>query len=393
MRLKEPAGARYWEGRIEGTSLVTTSGTEGGPARTTRKSFADAPSAAEALEKKRLERLREGYVYAAPGPVTDWGLALRLNVSRVYTGFLSLDYDAARERIAAARPHQKESQQECELLLYDVRTGAVQRTLTLRAFDLQQVRLDAPRERIIVRADGRVFQINLDTEARQRLAAQRMPIFFEFHLSEAGDRLLAGDEGRLVVLQVEDGTVLLEVAVEERGGHQANQVAALSPSGRLAALARNPGEVELYDVDTGSRRTLTGGFPYARQLKIHPSERYLALTEHYERRGLWVLDLGTGEDLSQRFHHPHLLDFDRPARPARPECFDFDFSADGSLLAVRHRDRILLLDFETGEKRAEIRQPHCAGTAGSGAFHLTFARTNDTLAVRTDVGVISLHRR
>ena len=123
---------------------------------------------------------------------------------------------------------------------------------------------------------------------------------------------------------------------------------------------------------------MTGEFPSAAKLVIHPSERYLLLVEHYADLALRVIDLESGAEL-ERF---------RPAR-AWP-CSDVDVSADGTLLARGDGYTVYLHDWETGEVAAELRQEFAVRANG---FALTFADTSDTLLTRVDLGLLTLYRR
>jgi hypothetical protein len=379
VRLVEPEGERYWEAWREGAAVHTVSGAEGGKPRAARKLFPDEEQAEKDLQAKLRAKFREGLVFKEPENAPgDWRLALMVQVSRVHTGFYSLDYRALEGLIAVGRPNQTTSTPPCELLLMEGRAGSLSATIPLKAPDLWQVRFDPRGQEIYAHADGRVARVNPATGARTPLFLTPPFTFLPFALSGDGGRLLGSDQRQLVVIDVESGERLLERPLEEQRDHRLSRAAALSASGHLAALCEEPGKVELFDLRTGTRRTLTGDFPSAAKLVIHPSERYLLLREHYADWALRVFDLDTGAEVP-RF---------RPA--TQWPCHQVDVSGDGTLLARGDGYTVFIHDFETGAVLAELRQEFAVRANG---FALTFAGTNDTLLTRVDLGIVSLYRR
>jgi hypothetical protein len=388
MRLAKPEESRYWEGSRSGTVVQTTTGTGSGKPRIAQKSFPDEAAAAKDLTAKLRAKLREGYVFRAEGePGAGWDLRLFTHVSRWHTGFLSADFSARDGLIAVGRPSQTTDESICELLLIDAATASVRTVIPLKAFDLWQVRFDPRSPGVFVRTEGLVVWVDPATQERRRFFATPPFTFLDFHLSRDGRRLFGSDHSQMVVIDVDSGTRLLEVPLEELADHERSRAGALSPSGRMAALSQEPGKIELFDLDSGARRTLTGAFPYLRELAIHPSDDYLLAVEHYEQYGLWVIDARTGAEIT-RFRATEDRHFDPPRE--RWPCWTLDVSDDGSLLARGDDATLFVHEFRTGEIVARLPQELAVKRNG---FRATFGGTNDTLLSRVDLGVVSLYRR
>jgi WD40 repeat protein len=274
-------------------------------------------------------------------------------------------------------------------VLINARSGQIERQIALPGPDALEVRVDATRNCAYALVDLKTYRIALTSDDCEVCAATSPFQRFPPQLSASGDRLPMTDRGQMVLVDVDSGARRLEIPLPALRDHRQNQEGALSPSGRLAALSCEAGRIDVFNLDTGARRTLTGEFPWVRELQFHPSDRYLALTEHYGETRLRVLSLETGEEVTQR-HVPE----QRPSGEAirEGECWTFDFSPDGRQIAVRDRDRVLLYDWDEGRPVVELRPEFCVAPNREGGFRLLFNRDSRTLLVRTDLGVIALYR-
>ncbi|MCC2672978.1 MAG: hypothetical protein K0Q72_5450, partial [Armatimonadetes bacterium] len=230
MKLAEVGGDRFWEAWREGDTVHAVSGSGAGKPRTTHKAFPDEAAAENDLQARFRAKFREGWVFQAPDPDTaGWHPTLMTQVSRVHTGFLSIDYSPARDLIAVGRPLDSTPTPTCELVRIDPRSGAVRDTVPLKTFDLWQVRFAPDGDRIYVRADGLVACVEPATQARTRHFATPPFTFLDFQLSRGGRRLLGSDHSRMVVKDLDSGALLLERPLTELREHRHSRAAALSP--------------------------------------------------------------------------------------------------------------------------------------------------------------------
>jgi predicted DNA-binding WGR domain protein len=371
---------------IDGKCLTTSGGKVGKSGRTTTKGYTDRVKAENDLDAKIYAKLSDGYQFLRsenPGPIT-----LQTWITKQYTGFHSLDIDVERNWIAACR-HTRGGQKSCEVLIIDAAAGVVEKQIKLTEFDVWMLRFFAGD--VLMQVDDRVMELDLKTGVTSLLGAGGVFPHMNFDLQN-GRLLFSTAKGKGPAIQVLDLStkkVLLDLdasAQRRVADHRVSHVGVLSPSGRIAAICRRPGEIELHDLRRRSCRYLRGDFPCVAKLQFHPSEQWLAFAELYGswRFRMWRIADGL-ED--RRFDS---LEYTFPDGTPRPrECFDFAFSPEGKL-ALRDRDWIRLHDFETQSTIARLQQRHVVKTWGTGGFHMLFARDN-RLITRTDRGIVSVY--
>jgi predicted DNA-binding WGR domain protein len=385
-RLIHPQKRTFWTWAIEGKRLTTSSGKVGKAGRVTAKNYPDRMKAEKDLEAKHYAKLGEGYQFLQsenPGP-----LALQTWIANQYTGFHSLDLDVERNWIAVCR-HTGRGQKLCEILILDAATGAIQKLIKLKEFDVSTLRFFAGN--VVIQADDRVLELDLATGTTCLLGADGVFPHLDFDLQN-GRLLHSTAKGKVPVIQVLDlatRKILLDLDASDQRrvtDHHIRHVGVLSPSGKMAAICRRPGEIELHDVRKKSCRYLRGEFPCVTKLQFHPSEQWLAFTELYEdwRFRLWRIADGLEDS---RFD---ALEYTYPDGTQRPqECFDFAFSPQGNV-ALRDGDWIRVHDFETLRTIARLQQRHVVKSWGTGGLHLLFAGDH-RLLTRTDRAIVSVY--
>ena len=113
-----------WEFLLDDLNLTTISLAASGKPRTSQKSFPDSIKAESELAKLRLEKMGKGFLFRATEPLpSGWSHALQFLLSRVHTGFQSLDYVPEEEQIVACRACREPDRQECELVYAGARSG------------------------------------------------------------------------------------------------------------------------------------------------------------------------------------------------------------------------------------------------------------------------------
>lgn len=386
-RLILPTNNTFWDWELAGTTLTTRSGAVGKNGRSSAKRFTNAVKALAEIDRKHFQKLRDGYIFrVAENPGS---LLLERHFSSTYTGFTAMADDPHSNTIFAAR-HTGHGDKRCELVAFDATTGIDTQCLPLKEFDLWK--LHPHGGSLYWQADGRVKRVNPTTGTIQPIGTGGMFPFLEFDLQ--GDRLLLSHtHGGQCVLEVLTLPTLesvwrIDVSAQRHvDDHKIHHVAALSPSGRWVAFCRQPGRIELYDLERDRRRTITGTFPCLQKIAFHPSEEWFAGIEQY---GQWLFRAWSiaGEE-DTRWQKLKYIYPDGSVNRNR-ECFDFAFAPSGKVVALREGATVRLHDCKTRRLRTRIPIHHVARPWNTGGLHLQFT-TTDQLLTRTDSGVIALH--
>ena len=341
-RLIDLQKRKFWAWTIDGKRLTTSSGKVGKASRDTAKSFPDRVKAEKDLEAKLYAKLKDGYQFLRsenPGPST-----LQTWMTTAYTGFHSLDLDPERNLIAACR-HTGRGQKSCEVLIIDEATGTIEKLIRLTEFDVSTLRFFAGD--LLIQVDDRVMELDLKTGVPSLLGAGGVFPHMCFDLQNGRLLYSHAKDGKRPAIQVLDLStrkILLDLdasAQQYVADHHIRHVGSLSPSGRIAAICRRPGEIEIYDLQKQVCHYVAGEFPCVTKLQFHRSEQWLAFAELYGnwRFRLWRIADGL-ED--KRFES---LEYTYPDGLPRPrKCFDFAFSPDGNV-AIRDQDWIRWHDF------------------------------------------------
>ncbi len=389
-RLVDSERGLFWEWTLSGQDLSTKSGKLGKSGRAAKKNYPTREKAGIDIEDKIYKKLSEGFQYLQadnPGPI-----ALQTHLANAYTGFLSLDIDMERNLLAAVR-HTGHGKRSCEVVVIDAASGGVQKRIPLQEFDVSNLQFFEGD--LIIQSDDRIQRLNLNTGAVSLLGKDGVFTHLGFKLRT--DRLLfsqAGSDGPVInVLDLRSGKTLLELDAREQRyltDHRITHVGALSPSGKLVAICRRPGEIEIHDLETGRQRFLRGHFPCVLKMAFHPSERWLGFAELY---GDWRFRLWQIKDAVEdtRFESLQYAFPDGSLRGSR-ECFDFAFSPDGKVVALRDQGWIRMHDFESQVMIARLQQRHVVKTFGTGGFRMLYA-PDGRLLTRTDRGIVTVYEK
>ncbi|WP_194292803.1 WD40 repeat domain-containing protein [Streptomyces smaragdinus] len=283
-----------------------------------------------------------------------------------------------------------------EIHLIDVRTG-IRQLVHTEPPDTQQtflhtVRFDADGQGVVYALNGHTRHLDLDTRTSRTLASYEQyqtanfnPFCAQPSWDRARRRLLVFDTGNRVRVLDGAGKPLLDLDVTQRPECRAS---ALSPSGRLLALAFGMRDIEVWDVDSGLQvHRHRFPFPFDRSsagcgvdsIGFDPTEQSLIANGGFAE-GPCSMALDTGK-LEWAVPDPHRTD-------RWETCYGWGFSPDGSQLAVGDRGTVCLRDAATGAK-APV-QPFHTGTGRT--YRVVFSDTGDFFVCGGDNGSIVVLR-
>ena len=387
-RLVNAQKGTFWDWNHEDETLATTSGKLGQSGRQTKKTHTSIDKAKSDLESKHYKKLKEGFRLLSsynPGRI-----AMQTWLTNEYTGFAAFDMAPDGSRIAASR-HTGQGNRQCEIAIIDALTGEAKQVISIEEFDLSKIRFHD--DQLVIQADDRISKLNL--ESGQTTSIADGGVFTHLRFDLQADRIMFSRSGEtgpvIVVLDLPTGQTLLELDAREQRyvtDHHIAHVGAISPSGTLAALCRRQGEIEVFNLNDGSKTFIRGDFPCVSKLLFHPSENWLGFTELYGdwRFRLWSLIENKEDDRTESLSYTF---DDGTPRPGR-ECYDFDFDPAGRLLILRDGGWLHVHNFETRQSVLRIEQRHVVKKWGTSGFVMKFAEDGRVIT-RTDRGVITLY--
>jgi WD40 repeat protein len=212
---------------------------------------------------------------------------------------------------------------------------------------------------------GEVSLWNVATGLERRALFAHVGAVRALTFSHDGRKIASGsDDGRVIVWNVESGRPLQVLS-----GHvdTVKGLAFSRPDGRQLATASRDGSVRLWDVSTGTQiRTLYGHVGPVRALAFGRDEGQLATLGKDGRVVVW--DAVRGRVLY--------------SVPFKPDTFDLDLSADGSLLAIAAGETVEIWDTATRSRRTTL-----AGYT-SWVLKVRFSRDQQRLATSSYDGTV-----
>lgn len=363
MKHSAKGAPRVWQAEVQGSSLVTASGTQGKSLKSSTKSFTTSQEALNEHDKAVRAKLRDGYAYVRDARAVQPGeVVLHAFASGGGSGFI---IDLSRDGRTALTVGSNSGLSEVWFELIDVATGA--RTTVHE--------ISSPKRQAFVHTalfdatGGAIYYAHNEATVRFDLASKTVAVLADYtegrsanfnshvvhpHFDEARARLVVFDSGSLVRVLDSSHAIVFETSTDARTTECRG--AAISPSGKRLAVYRvsrgvvyshadaghdRTCEVEVWDVDSGK---LLATLPLPAQideLGIDARDELLLVSRHYAR-GPVAYDLRTGEErwAFRSADGPH----DDPMAHA------WAYSPDGSMLAVG-RGGAFLYDSAT---RAEI---------------------------------------
>ncbi|MFI6287162.1 WD40 repeat domain-containing protein [Streptomyces sp. NPDC051018] len=388
----KPKHVRLW---VDGMWLRRESwtGTVGVPRRS-GKEHGSPGEALSALGKERRKRMHDGFVLLRDRAEAAFGEPVL--VCAVPKRCSSEVFDLHPEGHSVVVGATLKEASGAEIHLIDVRTGVRrlvhEEYVGERQTFLHTVRFDAGGSGVVYALNGVTRHLDLGTGTSRTLASyeeEETADFNPFCVEPSWDgtrrRLLVFDAGDRVRVLDDAWKPLLDIDVTGRSYCRGG---ALSPSGRLLAVAFEPNEVEIWDVDSGRQvhhhrypfpfdRSSTGSG--VKTIGFDPTERHLIASGGFAE-GPCSMALDTGR---LEWAVPDPLRTDRWGT-----CYGWDFSPDGSRLAVGDRHRVRLHDPATGA-RAPARLPY---TGTGRTYRVVFSDTGDLLACGGDSGTLVILR-
>ncbi|MHA5054778.1 WD40 repeat domain-containing protein [Streptomyces sp. SD15] len=388
----KPKNVRLW---VDGGWLRRESRT--GTAGTPRQSSKDHGSPEEAryaLAKEGRKRMHDGFVLLRDPAEVAFGEPVLVCAAPNRCSSQALDLHPEGHTVVVGTTLKEAYGAEIHLI--DVRTGIRQLVHTeppgAKQTFLHTVRFDADGRGVVYALNGQTRHLDLDTGTSRTLASYEQyqtanfnPFCVQPSWDRARRRLLVFDTGNRVRVLDDAGESLLDLDVARRPTCRAG---ALSPSGRLLVLAFDMHDIEVWDVDSG-RQVHRHRFPFpfdrsaagcgVDSLGFDPTERYLIANGGYAE-GPCSMALDTGK-LEWTVPDPYRTD-------RWGTCYGWDFSPDGSQLAIGDRGMACLRDAATGAK-APV-QPPFTGTGRT--YRVVFSDAGDLLACGGDSGSIVVLR-
>ncbi|MET9904920.1 WD40 repeat domain-containing protein [Streptomyces sp. NPDC006446] len=388
----KPKNVRLWvdDGWLRRESRTGTAGTS----RNSSKDHGSPEAARYALAKEARKRMHDGFVLLRDPAEVALGEPVLVCAApnRCSSGALDLHPDGHSIVVGTTLTEAKGA----EIHLIDVETGIRQLVHTetpgAQQTFLHTVRFDADGRGVVYALNGHTRHLDLDTGTSRTLASYeefKTATFNPFRVQPSWDRarrrLLVFDTGNRVRVLDDSGEPLLDLDVAQRPSCRAG---ALSPSGRLLALAFDVHDIEVWDVDSGRQlHRHSFPFPFARSstsygvnsLGFDPTEQYLIANGGYVA-GPFSMALDTGK-LAWAVPNPHRAD-------RWATCYGWGFSPDGSQLAVGDRSTVCLRDAATGAK-APVQPSH---TDTGRTYRVVFSDAGDLLACGGDTGRVVVLR-
>ncbi|MFE7620820.1 WD40 repeat domain-containing protein [Streptomyces sp. NPDC057496] len=363
----KPKYARLW---VDGDSLRRESRSgESGKPRYSAKDCGSPTEAGYALAKETRKRLHDGFVMLRDPAEAAVGEPVLVAAAPNHCSSRALDVHPDGHTLVVGT--MLKGAYGAEIHLVDVATGVRRPVHTEPAGERQTfvhtVRFDAAGQGVVHALNGETRHLDLTTGTSRTLASYeqwRTSDFNPFCVQPSWDRararLLVFDAGNRVRVLDTAGTPLLDLDVARRPECRAG---ALSPSGRLLALAfgTGPAHVEVWDVDTG-RQVQRHGFPFpyldperraaagcggVEVLGFDPTERLLIANGGFVE-GPFAMELDTGA-LAWAVPDPYRCTLPEQYRADRwGTCYAWTFSPDGTRLAAGGRGKVALHDPATG---------------------------------------------
>jgi predicted DNA-binding WGR domain protein/WD40 repeat protein len=387
------ARSKYVELTVDGSELTRRWWAGTGKPQERTKSFASEHGAREAMEKAVTEKMRAGYALIRDTAATDPGDVVFQCMTRAENGVVTPALHPQGHTLAVAfgLPRRNGFSPGAEVHTIDLRTG-VRREVHTDPSSRAQIRIvafepDGDHLTFTVSDYGVVAASNTVDLATGHL--HREPHVLP-HWDAARKRVLVID-GDLRKVLGPDG----DVRLERPRGEQFLTVGALSPSGRLMAVAhgtndkQGPVRLEIWDVDSG-RQVLDGPIPFPPgytgisrtfdKLAFDGSEQILVLWG--SASSCFGISVETG-DLCWEIvakESPDQLSFE-----------DVALSPDGTrVVGIRHGGPAIMHDIATGQAL----EPHFAVPGGWTGWYqgVAFSADGTLLAIADYPGRVTVFK-
>lgn len=362
-RLLNPANGQLWTGRLEGRSVTITAGSAAKP-KTSTKAFGDASKADLFLRREALGKLRKGFRSRQPLETDCW----HWHVGSTYSGFLPIiGY---------------EGQVLCNLstvgddALIRLENGAESARVELPAGTFGK-RFALHANGVAIEADDSLLFwsesrgiTSLAAEASGSVAGS---------LLEGRGAIVWYDGGALIRIDPKGrkGVPIAERAASVHQGHTPLFAGCLFDGGKSMAVCTKPNEIELLSVKTGKASgLLKGDFRFLEQLVFFERTRTLVGVAHYGPWGLVFFDVAKEVQVESPFGELETSDGRTVVRT----------NEDGTALLVASGDQLTVLSTKAKRWSRGSRIDFVAKR-----FDACFL-DNDTVAVRTDLGIVGAYR-
>lgn len=366
--LLDPATGQVWQAKLSGSTLSTTTTTQG-KSRETKKAFASAAVAQQEFFKKEWGLLKKGYLLrqaaATPGQP-----ALHAFIGGGYSGCLTVE--PAGDHLAVYQCGSLDLPDPHDFLLLMDRQGTIHERIRLPKVLPWHACYDAVSRSLLLDLDHFIYLYDLTTRTFRALTTKiNQPASFA-GLARNGSRAAYGSHPHVEVCDLKTGKVILarDVSSELIGGHSPQLCGALDESGKRLALCTRSGEIDLIDVATGSVvGQIQGDFEMIVQLDF--AGDWLLAREQYGKWALLCFDVTTQKPI-------------KPLSIGSGTLRHFCLNADATRIAVLMGPQVTVFDLSTGQQLCQFPVEHCIKSCQAAFW-------GDQLAIRTDYGCCSLY--
>ncbi|QDU39577.1 hypothetical protein Mal4_39220 [Maioricimonas rarisocia] len=365
----DPGSGKIWRSTLTGLDATIEAGKPENP-RQRAKKFKSTDQAFEYLEKEEWKKLKTGYVLRDPDAQPGAPL-LRTYLGGGYTGALPLTqsnnglfttrFEQSTDSVLKLAPSGQ----------MEVVAELPEQTLVLDMSYSQEL------GRLLLNVDHSILSWHPETPKKCDAITDGKGAPASC-LSVGGSRLVFFDPPNLVVQdgQADEQVFKTECKPESYGGHAPQLCAALSPDGSVLAVCSKPGALSFFRIDDGKELgEIQADFNMIEKLEFDITGDLLIGLGECVPWGPLFFDVPSMSLVEPPIELPRL----------REGGMDFALHPDRRWFAVTSWDQVFVFDLNKTQVVATIHLEHLAKRSG---VHFV----GDQLAVRTDLGCLSLYR-
>lgn len=376
--LINPKNQKTWSIRIDGNEVIAQSGK-----RVSAKEFPSREAAEKDYSKKVWAKFKSGFIHQDESPDPQKP-SLQFYFNEKYSGFYAMDLAPSGNLLALSKPPVKSG--NGEFWTVQLNPFVINRPTPAPRFDYYGLQFLDDEEQLLVHDDRVISLRNLNSGVSKTLAKGNYKGEVTAHC--ANMVLIAQDKDDFMVMDLRTEAELLRIPMSLAGIDNASSTSCgISPDGKLIAVSREPGKVEVWDIAAKEVRiSLDMETDTVSKFKFHPNGQHLLLLD--QNISLKIYDLETGNVLPL----PYKVEFSYPSGEKFPvEGFgSFALSPTGKQIAAINTYRgvreIAFFDYESGAYLASIFPEYLLK-----GCKVSFSRDGKQLVIRTDYGLVAVY--